>query len=191
MASLLNKLGSNEAVLLMYLADELPPEDHADVQQMLASDEALRDQLQSLRQLRTQVGEQFGPAEKSGMPCANEAAIQRTLTRMRRYRLEAAARPAVEVRAGRRWPTWAYPLAAAAAIVFITIGLWGVGIINFGPDLPGIVTPLLPPDLDGGLDEQELAEGPLGPVGPALDAAARHAQELQLDDDDDGLLLML
>jgi hypothetical protein len=41
---------SNEAILLMYLAEELSPEDRAEVEQMLATDAAMRRELEILRQ---------------------------------------------------------------------------------------------------------------------------------------------
>ena len=41
---------SNEAILLMYLAEELSPEDRAEVEQMLASDPAMRSELEIVRQ---------------------------------------------------------------------------------------------------------------------------------------------
>lgn len=50
MTSSLQKLENNEAILLMYLAAELPPQDRAEVQQMLASDAGLRSELEILRQ---------------------------------------------------------------------------------------------------------------------------------------------
>jgi hypothetical protein len=46
----LQHLENNEAILLMYLADELSPEDRAEVEQMLASDAAMRRELEILRQ---------------------------------------------------------------------------------------------------------------------------------------------
>ena len=54
MSNLLHKLENNEQVLLMYLGDELPPEEHAEVQRMLGTDAGLRamlDELSGLREL--------------------------------------------------------------------------------------------------------------------------------------------
>src|SRR5450432_4455003 len=50
MKSLLQDLENNEAILLMYMADELPQADRLEVEQMLASDAALRGALEILRQ---------------------------------------------------------------------------------------------------------------------------------------------
>ena len=193
MASLMYKLGSNEAVLLMYLADELPAEDRAEVEQMLASDESLRRQLAGVGDLQASVTGRLDDVEIAKPARVDEAAVGRALREMRRYRLECAARPTVEVAVGRRWPKWSYPIAAAAAVVFVLIGLWGVGVVNFGPDVPNssAVSPVAPDD--DTLNQLALNEGwPFGPVGgTSLDEATRRADELQASDDDDGLLLML
>jgi hypothetical protein len=50
MKSYLQQLENNEAILLMYLAGELPDSDRQEVEQMLASDSALRHELEILRQ---------------------------------------------------------------------------------------------------------------------------------------------
>jgi hypothetical protein len=49
MSSFLQNLENNEAILLMYLANELPAEDREEVEQMLQADANLRDQLNQLR----------------------------------------------------------------------------------------------------------------------------------------------
>src|SRR5689334_12962960 len=50
MPSLLQQLENNDAVLLMYLADELPADASIGVEQMLASDPSLRAVLEKLRE---------------------------------------------------------------------------------------------------------------------------------------------
>jgi len=188
--SLLNKLDSNEAVLLMYLAEELPAEDRAEVEQMLAGDGALREQLECLRQVQSVVSGHFAIEQQRQAFKNDEAVVRRTLREMRRHKLESAARPAVEGAAQRwrllrNWPRWAYPAAAAAAVLFVLLGLWGVGVINLGPDLA-----TRPPSWPQSPDD-ELLDSFVMKEDPALDEATRHAADLQADDEDDGLLLML
>ncbi|MEZ0265091.1 MAG: hypothetical protein ACAI43_10220, partial [Phycisphaerae bacterium] len=55
MKNLLEQLENNEAILLMYLAGELPTEDRAEVEQMLGRDAGLRATLDELRGLHTDV----------------------------------------------------------------------------------------------------------------------------------------
>jgi hypothetical protein len=57
---------------------------------------------------------------------------------MRRLQLELTSRAPVQLEASsfRAWPRWVYPLATAAAIIIIVLGLWGVGIIDLTPSLP-------------------------------------------------------
>src|SRR6266487_2440030 len=56
---------------------------------------------------------------------------------MRRFQLELTARAPMQLEASsvRAWPRWIYPMAAAAAIIFAVLGLWGVGVIDFQPTL--------------------------------------------------------
>ena len=51
MKSYLQHLESNEAVLLMYLGNELPEQDRVEVEAMLASDSRLRSELENLRKI--------------------------------------------------------------------------------------------------------------------------------------------
>ena len=137
MAGLIHNLENNEAVLLMYLAGELPPEDRAEVEQMLRSDSGMAQTLESLRQMHTQVMAGLGGLD--GPAASDEALVRRVTREMRRHQVELAARPAPVVRPPQRraWPWWAYAASSVAAAVVILLGLWGVGVIDFQPELPG------------------------------------------------------
>jgi anti-sigma factor RsiW len=138
MAGLIHNLENNEAVLLLYLGDELPPEDRAEVEQMLRSDSGLAETLESLRRMQAQVI--AGLEHLDGpLPASDEALVRRVSRQMRRHQVELAARPAPVVRPQQRrvWPWWAYTAASIAAMIFIVLGLWGVGVIDFQPPLPG------------------------------------------------------
>jgi anti-sigma factor RsiW len=137
MAGLIHNLENNEAVLLMYLADELPAEDRAEVEQMLRSDSGLAETLESLRRMQAQIAAGLEGMD-AALPAADEALVRRVSRQMRRHQVELAARPAPVVRPQRRWawPWWAYTAASVAAVIFIVLGLWGIGVIEFEPPLP-------------------------------------------------------
>ena len=60
--------------------------------------------------------------------------VRRVVREMNKRRLELQARPAASSAPRRKAvPAWIYPLAACAAIVFVVLGLWGVGVIDYNP----------------------------------------------------------
>ena len=120
MSNLLQQLENNEAVLLMYLAGELPGDDRAEVEQMLASDPALRRALEELAALQEGVGETFATAD-AGIALSRRDAVVRNVSRaMAAARVERVAAGPAAVETGRsrfRIPFWVYPIAAAALLV--------------------------------------------------------------------------
>jgi hypothetical protein len=120
MSNLLQQLENNEAVLLMYLAGELPDDDRAEVEQMLASDPALRQALEELAALQEGVGETFASAD-AGVTWSRRDAVVRNVSRaMAAARVERVAAGPVAPEVGRsrfRIPWWVYPVAAAAMLV--------------------------------------------------------------------------
>lgn len=121
MDSLLQQLENNEAILLMYLADELPASDRVAVEQMLKNDANLAAELESLR--RTQAGlEQSLRRADAGQPLPiSQQAANRQVMRLvnqwvnQKLAREAAPKPMVIVAHARRW--WLYPIAAAAVLL--------------------------------------------------------------------------
>jgi anti-sigma factor RsiW len=119
MSNLLQQLENNEAILLMFLAGELPEDDRIEVEQMLASDPALRRALEELAALHDGIGDTFASAD-AAIPLARRESVVRSVARSMAARDGAAARqPAVsEARPSRfhiAW--WVYPVAAAAMLV--------------------------------------------------------------------------
>jgi anti-sigma factor RsiW len=133
MAGILHDLENNEAILLMYLADELGEQDRAEVEHMLGRDGGLRAELEELRAMQQGVVGGIGRLDEiEVVPGCDEAAMRRLLREMKRYQTELALRPASSESPSRfrRLPAWSYPLIGAAAVIFILLGLWGVGVIE-------------------------------------------------------------
>ncbi len=135
MADLLNNLGNREAMLLMYLADELSRSEKAEVDGMLRTDPALRQTLESLRSLHDGTFAALAELDDAIPVVRAESAVRRTVREMKRHQVELSARPAPTPAAPARrgLPAWAYPIAGAAAVFFLFLGLWGVGVIDFTP----------------------------------------------------------
>jgi hypothetical protein len=140
MGNFLQQLENNEAVLLMYLADELPPEDRVEVEQLLARDGGLRAELERLREMTDSLtlaltgadGVGIAPAPPSpahadAMSAGQSAAVRRVsrvMSQQRAAREAAAARESAAAAAfagngaiaaagkRRRWPTAALRLPA-------------------------------------------------------------------------------
>jgi hypothetical protein len=188
MASILQQLENNEAILLMYLADELPSEDRLEVEQMLRNDAGLRAMLDRLRE--TQRGSMSFLGElDAAIPLPDEdGAVRRLIRTMRKRQLELAARPAEAPPAAplhKRLPAWAYPIVSVAAAIIIALGLWGVGVFDFGPK--GGIT-----DSTGGgedVPELELVERSVN--APLDDARDRLHQLDGVDDDDNDRLVLM
>jgi anti-sigma factor RsiW len=126
MRSILEQLDGHDAVLLMYLADELPGEDRARVDQMLNGDEAMRARLEELRAAHDTTGAAMRDYDASHPLTGSEAAAVRHVGRMiRNWHADRVSRPAARSVASPRtlrFPYWSYPLAAAAAVTlaFVT-----------------------------------------------------------------------
>lgn len=151
MRSLLQQLENNEAILLLYTAGELPPEDRAEVEQMLARDPALRAALEDLRALEQGTAALCAAADAVAPRPRVDAAVRRLAPVLARYAADAAAPPAPAPRRRLHVGWWAYPVAAAAAIV-IGLILWAIfaPAPSFGPpagpQFVDVATPRLTPD---------------------------------------------
>ena len=127
MRNLLHQLDNNEAVLLMYVAGELPAEDHAEVEEMLVSDAALRGEMETLRQAQDGFVRVMSQADQSATSPAVESARQAAAVRqvsraMVRHHLErdssgGPAHAQAFSRRSLRLPAWSYPFAGAAMVL--------------------------------------------------------------------------
>lgn len=115
---MIEKLENNEQILMMYLAGELPAEDCAEVEQMLASGGTLRGDLGQLQSLHAKMEEGLGRLDgQSPMPVSVDYAARQVGRAMRQRLAEPKAAPAATV-AERRMQAWwwLYPSVAAASI---------------------------------------------------------------------------
>jgi anti-sigma factor RsiW len=128
MSSLLQHLENNEAVLLMYLADELPADDRMEVDHMLATDPALRAELEELRLAQAAVVGGLDDLDKRELPPLSEAVVVRQVGRaMRQWKVDRLARqPSAAPHSRLRFPWWVYPSASAAAIILAILVWWGM-----------------------------------------------------------------
>jgi anti-sigma factor RsiW len=127
MPNLLQQLENNEVVLLMYLADELPAVDRAEVEQMLAGDASLREKLEELRAAHTAVLNAVQELDRQSPPLSEAAAVRQVSRAMRQWQIDHfSQKQDISPKRGLRYPWWLYPLASAAAIVLAVMIWWGM-----------------------------------------------------------------
>ena len=186
MSSLLHKLENNEAILLMYAADELPERDRAEVERMLDADPSLRASLDQLRESLGAVAEGLGRLDEQSRPPVPRAVAVRRVGRAVAawHAMRSTAAPVgVGAKRGLRYPWWVYPAAAAASVLLAFLVWWGNSPESGrrGPVLPathhsfpydalvGNLTPSRDTFVIGGGDSAALVTRPplLDPVGDA------------------------
>jgi anti-sigma factor RsiW len=119
----IEKLENNEQILLMYLAGELPAEDRADVEQMLASDVALRRDWEQIQSLHAVVEEGLGQLDETSlMPMSTHFAVRQVGRAIRQKLARPKIAPAAMTNEGqpRSW-WWLYPTVAAASVAIIAM----------------------------------------------------------------------
>ncbi len=128
MPPLLQQLENNEAVLLMYLADELPSEDRLEVEQMIASDPGMERELKQLRLAQQTVLSGLNDLDQATpMPVSESVTLRQVSRVMKQWHVDRFTRPpqVAEVRPQLRFPWWVYPCASAASILIATMVWWG------------------------------------------------------------------
>lgn len=175
MSNLLGELENNEAVLMLYLAGELPQEECIEVQRMLENDRALRAQYVALARLMDRVALSFNmdaalDARAEAAAKDQRAALSGVFAQWTARRL---ARPPVQPRDARtKTPWFFYPLGAAAAI------LVGLAVFWSSIDPPSMRLP--PPSVALGPRHELVyapdwseATGDASPQGDPLETARR------------------
>jgi len=127
MSSLIQELENNEALLLMYLTGELPAEDRAEVDQMLANDSGLRAHLAGIESAYSQA---MGVLSKLDQDKSAEAgenhAIRQASRAMKQWQVDRLNRQTLVVQPARpKVPVWAYPIGVAAMLVIGSLIWWG------------------------------------------------------------------
>jgi anti-sigma-K factor RskA len=129
-----DNLGRKEAMLMLYLANELPESERGQVDRMLEADEALRRMLDELR--RSQAMITVGLARlDAGNPLPAAPVLARGIGRsMRQWQVERLTRPTPA--AGRPVSHFAwrsYGLAAAAAAAIVVCVVWWSRVADRSP----------------------------------------------------------
>jgi len=122
-----------QALLLLYLAEELSDADRARVEAMLRRDPAMQAQLEELRRDHEEVGRALAELDAAEPAAHSPAVVVRHIVRqMRQHRLDLARRrPSVSATVAASRRHWVlYPAGAAAAAVFVLLGLWGTGLLE-------------------------------------------------------------
>ncbi|HTL31067.1 MAG TPA: hypothetical protein VL282_17685 [Tepidisphaeraceae bacterium] len=131
MKSVLNQLDNDEAVLLMYLSDELSHQERSQVDRRLAAEPALRLQLDSMRGAQDSTLAAMQMLDNSErLPTVQGAASRRVIRAMQRWQAGREIEQAAQAKPNRfRFyiPVWTYPV-AAAAIIIVGFVLWGMNI---------------------------------------------------------------
>jgi anti-sigma factor RsiW len=184
MSNLLRQLDNDQAILLMYLAGELPEEDRVDVEQRLVNDPALRAAMADLAALQAAVDAGLARGDDLA-PAPREAAVRRAVRAMaaahdERLARDTAAAPEPARRFRLSW--WAYPAAAAALLL--------VGIIIMSNSPPGKLDPTpesqqLAMQMEANTPTPRILDQAEDPALERLDAVEK--QMLSLHTPDEGL----
>src|ERR1700728_4759298 len=112
----LQQLQNNETVLVMYLANELEPEDRAEVEQMLAADAGLRAELTQLQHAQNTVTQLLQNLDTIlPMPGSADVAARRVSRIMKQRQLDRLnAQPIIVPGLKRQLAWWVYWVASAA-----------------------------------------------------------------------------
>jgi hypothetical protein len=125
MKSYLQYLENNEAILLMYLAGELPAQDLQEVEQMLASDPSFRAELEMLRQTQALAYDSLESLDALTRPPVPPIVAMSQVSDLVHDWAERRRQP-VELAPPRQPIPWWRISTAAAAILVVGSYIWGV-----------------------------------------------------------------
>ena len=128
MPSLLQQLENNEAVLMMYLADELTAEDRSEVEQMLATDGGMRAELAELKAAQRAADSAFLSLDRGDPLPSAQTTVNRLGRRFRQWHVDRMMAPPVTQPRRRQikitW--WMSTAASVAAVIVIMLFWWGM-----------------------------------------------------------------
>jgi hypothetical protein len=123
MKSLLTELENNEVVLLMYLSNELPEADRAEVEHLLEGDASLRREFDRLRAEWELIGSALKVDDNARSAARYAVAQRRASQAIKLWSTRRTLDYAAPERRAFRMPWWSYPT-AAAALLLITFFVW-------------------------------------------------------------------
>lgn len=181
MNSLLPQLQDDEAILLMYVADELPPADRSVVERRLNTETSLRDQLDALRGMQEAAYLSLRTTDAHRLP-GQGAGSRRVIRSIQKWQAGRAVEQAASAHKDRfhlHIPAWTYPVAAAAVLV-IGFMLWG----SHGSTNPQVATTgVNPPSWTAG--DGSIFDAP--PPDPSSPVAEQYAKMEETLDDSAGV----
>jgi anti-sigma factor RsiW len=124
MKSGLEQFDSREAMLLMYLADELSVDDKHEVNRLLAEDETLRAELESLREMESACFSGLAEMDRVMRPPVPESVTIRRVSRLIRNWVKEQAEIPEPIPMPVRTTPWLRYGVAVAAMVMIGYFLW-------------------------------------------------------------------
>ena len=139
MPTLLHQL-DNDSALVMFIAGELPAEDHAVVERRLAGDPEFRAQFDELRLAYRGVEDAIATADAGERLTLPEAtAVRRVGQAVRSWQARRLAEPREREFGGRlRLPAWAYAAASIAVAGVVALAIWGIRSDNGNMRLPAL-----------------------------------------------------
>ena len=181
MASLLQQLENNEAILLMYLADELGADDRREVEQMLARDAALRAELEKIRSAQDAVMAAIGAMDQANpLRVSTPVAVRQVSRLMKQWQVDRLSRRPMEIgKSGPNFPWWAYPTAATGVAAMVLIGLmvwWGMKTDN-GP-VVGTGSPATAPVFVAAEDSSDESSSGLADAEQQASALSRRSSDV-------------
>ncbi|HLL89814.1 MAG TPA: hypothetical protein VK324_10950 [Tepidisphaeraceae bacterium] len=131
--SRLEQLENNEAVLQLYLADELSAEDRAEVEQMLAVDANLRREFEVLRDGHARLTAALRDLDVAECPpLCDDAAVRQATRAMRQWSLTHVRAAPAPAKRGLAYPWFVYPIATAASVLLAVLVWWGMSDVGGG-----------------------------------------------------------
>jgi|GEM_PF-4207118 len=181
MASLFNNLSDDE-LLLLYLAEELPSADRQALRSRLANDAGLAALLEELRAAQTQCAKGFAQLDQmTPLPVPVDLAARWVVEAMQHSAAGTSVRPRMVLRpVQRQVPWWTYPMAAAACLI-ISFTLWGVYHaihMNLSDDVPSPQT-VVSELTDSQTADLIESDDAVSDDAPALDQADTVVAEIQ------------
>ncbi len=180
MKSLLHTLNDNEAVLLMYLFDELPADDRVEVEGMLLTDSTLRAELQHLEVVHATVTDAIKLSDgRLSSPRSEAAARRNTYKLVDQWNTRRLLRQAAVVRRAPSKLKWAlYASGAAAAALVAVTYFWVMSNGDQYNNFPSIATTgVVPPEV-----EDRLANSFDDPDSPEINHEIADARSIDSSD---------